>query len=188
MEVRPRPTPTLPDPLSKLLPADVRAARRAALRKRNIMLGVAAVALLYLGVIGWFGYGLWKDSSETTRLIKAADAAKPEGEAYTQHIAKWDELANAIDLSNSPVDILKRVADCIPPNSGLRLRTAEISASEIKLIGEAGALQAVNSFSVNLGKSNGLTKFTWQRPEPNQSTRGWEFVYSAEVPAAAAQP
>ena len=188
VEVLPRPTPTLPDPLSKLLPADVRAARRAALRKRNMMLGVAAVALLYLGVIGWFGYGLWKDSSETAKLNKAAEAAKPEGDAYTQHIAKWDELANAIDLGNSPVDILKRVADCIPPASGLRLRTAEISANEIKLIGEAGALQAVNTFSLNLGKSNGLTRFTWQRPEANQSTRGWEFVYSAEIPAVTSQP
>ncbi|MES2658288.1 MAG: hypothetical protein V4689_06700 [Verrucomicrobiota bacterium] len=188
VEVLPRPAPVLPDPLSKLLPADVRAARRAAQQKRNLMLGVAAVALLYLGVIGWFGYGLWKDSAETAQLIKDAKAAAPEGEAYTRHIAKWDELANAIQLSNSPVDILKRIADCIPPASGLRLRTAEVSASEIKLIGEAGALQAVNNFSKSLSTSNGLTNFEWQTPEPNQSTRGWEFVYSAEVPAAATQP
>ncbi len=182
VEVLPRPAPILPDPLSKLLPADVRAARRAAVKKQNIILGIAAVALLYLGIIGWFGYGLWKDSSETAGLIKKAEAAAPEGEAFAMHTAKWDELTDAIQLTNSPVDILKRVADCIPPNSGLRLRTAEISANEIKLIGEAPQLQAVNSFSLNLGKSNGLTRFEWQTPPGNQSTRGWEFVFTGQIP------
>ena len=189
VEIALRPAPILPDPLSKLLPADVRAARRDALHKRNIMLGVAAVALLYLGVIGWFGYGLWNDSSQTKALLAEAKQAAPEGAAYAEHIAKWDELANAIELDHFPVDILKRVAQCIPANSGLRLRTADISASEIKLVGEAPQFQAVNSFSLSLGKSNGLTRFAWQTPEPNQSsTRGWEFVFTGEVPVESAQP
>jgi hypothetical protein len=140
--------------------------------------------VLYLGIIGWFGYSLWKDSAETKVLIAQADEAAPEIEAYTFHMAKWDELAHAIQLSNSPVDILSRIAGCIPPNSGLRLKTADISATEIKLIGEAPQLQAVNTFSLNLDKNNDLAQFEWQTPEPNQSTRGWEFVFSAEVPAA----
>ncbi len=186
--VSPRPAPVLPNPLSKLLPADIRAARREALRKRNVILGIAAIALIYLGVIGWFGYGLWRDSSETKKLLVQAKEAAPEGEAYAIHIAKWDELANAVELHNSPVDILSRIASCIPPASGLRLRTADISATEIKLIGEAPQLQAVNTFSLNLNKNSDLDRFEWQTPESNQSTRGWEFVYSAEVPAAAAQP
>ena len=188
VEVQPRPVPVPPNPLSKLLPADVRAARRSALRRRNIILGSAAAAAVYLGLIGWFGYGLWKTSSETKALLAQAEEAAPEGEAYALHVAKWDELANAIKLANSPVDILHRVAGCIPPNSGLRLKTAEISASEIKLIGEAPQLQAVNTFSLKLTKHNELANYVWQTPEPNQSTRGWEFVFSGEVPAADSQP
>lgn len=182
VDVSPRPAPVLPNPLSKLLPADVRAARREARRRQNILLGAAAVALVYLGIIGWFGYGLWKDNSETQELLALAKAAAPEGEAYALHVAKWDELAPAIDLRNSPVDILSRIHSCIPPASGLRLKTADISATEIKLIGEAPQLQAVNSFSKNLSNNNDLAQFEWQTPEPNQSTRGWEFVYSAEIP------
>lgn len=184
VEISPRPAPALPVPLSKLLPADVRAARREAQRRQTIILGAAAVALIYLGIIGWLGYGLWKDSSETQNLLQQAAEAAPEGEAYAAHIAKWDELAQAIDLANSPVDILNRISACIPPNSGLRLKTADISATEIKLIGEAPQLQAVNTFSLNLGKNTDLANFKWQTPEPNQSTRGWEFVFSAEVPSA----
>lgn len=181
-EVSPRPAPVLPEPLSKLLPADVRAARRAALKRRNITLGIAAVAALYVGLIGWFGYGLWKDSSETKRLAQQAEAGAPEGLAYALHVSKWDELAPALVLSNSPVDILKRVADCIPPQSGLRLKIADISTTDIKLTGEAPQYQAVNTFNLNLTKSNDLAQFHWQNPEPNQTTRGWDFVYSGDIP------
>ena len=188
VEVAPRPLPVLPSPLSKLLPADVRAARRAALRRRNIILGVAAVALIYLGLIGWFGYGLWKGMSETKKLLAQAQESAPEGEAYALHVAKWDELAHVIDLSNSPVDILNRIAICIPPNSGLRLKIADISSTEIKLQGEAPQLQAVNTFSLKLTKNNDLANFTWQTPEPNQSTRGWEFNFTGEVPVVETQP
>jgi hypothetical protein len=188
VEVQPRPAPVLPEPLSQLLPADVRAARRAALRRRNITLGGAAAALVYLSLIAWFAFGLWKTSSETKALLKQAEQAAPEGEKYALHIAKWDELSHAIDLRNSPVDILGRIASCIPPNSGLRLKNADISATEIKLQGEAPQLQAVNTFSLNLSKHNDLAGFTWQTPEPNQSTRGWEFVFSGEVPSAESQP
>ncbi len=182
--VSPRPAPVLPNPLSKLLPADVRAARREARRRQNIGIGIAATVLIYLGIIGWFGYGLWRDSSETKKLLAQAQAAAPNGAAYSEHMAKWDELALALDINNSPVEILNRIAACIPPQSGLRLRTADISATEIKLMGEAQQLQAVNTFSLNLHKNTDLSHFSWQTTEPNQSTRGWEFVYSAEVPTA----
>jgi hypothetical protein len=184
VEISPRPAPVLPSPLSKLLPADVRSARRAAQRRQSLILGIAAVALIYLGLIGWFGYGLWKDLQDTKKLAAMAKQAAPEGEAYAQHIAKWDELVNAIELTNSPVDLLSHIATCIPPNSGLRLKTADISASEIKIIGEAQQLEAVNGFSLKLDKSNELAKFEWQTPEPNQSTRGWEFVFTGEVPVS----
>jgi hypothetical protein len=188
VEVKARPTPEIPKILSKLLPADVRAARRAALKRRNLMLSVAAIVLFYLGLLSYFGYGLWRDHRETTRLVQQAKAAAPDSEAYSLHLKKWDELAHAIDLTHSPVDILNRIAACIPPGSGLRLRTAEISATEIKLIGEAPQLQAVNSFSLNLSKSNDLLQFKWQIPEPSQSTRGWEFSFAGDVPAAETTP
>ena len=188
VEVHPKPAPVLPEPLSKLLPADVRAARRAARRKRNILLGAAALAALYLGVVGWYSYGIWQKSNRATQLIRQADALAPDRAAYEEHMARWDELAHAIDITHSPVDILYRISLCIPPNSGLRLRSADISATSIKLIGEAPQLQAVNSFSLKLANSNELADFVWQTPEPQQSKRGWEFVYSGEVPAAQTQP
>jgi hypothetical protein len=182
LETLPRPTPTLPEPLSKLLPADVRAARRTARKRLQITLAAAAVIIAYLGLIGWAGFGIWKTKSETRKLVAAANAAAPDADAYNEHIACWEELAPVIDLNHAPVDILHRIANCIPPASGLRLQTAEISATEIKLKGEAPQLQAVNTFSLKLNKATDLAQFTWLTPEPQQSTRGWEFVFTGEIP------
>lgn len=180
-EVAPRPAPVLPAIRSKLLPADVRAARKAALKHRNIMLAVAAVVLAYLGVIGWFGYGIWKDVSRTKKLHAQAQEAAPDALAFTAHTQKWDELS-LIQEQNSPVELLLHIATCIPPNTGLRLRTAEISAAEIKLIGEASQPGPINQFSLNLAKRGELAGFDWQKPSPQQSTRGWEFNFNANVP------
>lgn len=182
IDVSARPAPIVPVALSKLLPADVHAARRSAKKRQNVILGIAAVALVYLGVIGWFGYGVWKDNTQAKELSKLAEDMAPDAAAFTTHTEKWDQLADAIELSNSPVDILSRIAACIPPNSGLRLKTADITAHEIKIIGEAPQLPAVNTFSLNLDKNNDLARFDWQIPEPNQSTRGWEFNFSGQIP------
>lgn len=183
-ELAPRPAPVLPDPLSKLLPADVRAARRAARKRQNTILAVAALAVIYLGTAGYLGFELWKTRSTTNKLLAQVDAVAPEGEAFALHIAKWDELEHGIDLNYNTVDILSRVARSIPPNSGLRLTTADIRATEIQLIGEAPLPAAVNQFSLNLDNNNDLA-FEWQTPAPRQSTRGWQFTYTGNIPNAA---
>jgi hypothetical protein len=188
IEISPRPAPTLPSPLSKLLPADIRAARRAARKRQNIIFAIAAVAMLYLGLIGWFAYGLWKDSSNTQNLVAEAAAAAPEGEAYALHMQKWQELTDAIDITNSPVEILSHIASCRPQNGALRLKLADISASSIKLVGEGQQFEDVTTFSLNLGKKLELNRFEWSTPDANQATRGWEFNYTGQLPTADQQP
>lgn len=181
----PRPAPAKPDPLSKLLPADVRAARRAAQQRQNAILGIAALALLYFGTIGYLGFDLWKTHRTTTKLLARVTEISPEGELYALHIAKWDELEEGISLEKNTVDIMSRIAKSIPANSGLRLKTAEISPNEIRINGEAPQPQAVNQFSLNLSKNNDLLSYEWQTPEPSQTSRGWEFNYTGVVPTAA---
>jgi hypothetical protein len=178
VELSPRPTPILPEPLSKLLPADVRAARRNARKRQNTILAIAALTIIYLGTVGYLGFELWKTQSTTSRLLAQISAVAPEGEAYALHIAKWDELEHGIDLNHNTVDILNRIARSIPANSGLRLTTADISATQINLRGEAAQLQSVNQFSLNLGNNNDLAAFEWQTPAPRQTSRNWEFVFS----------
>jgi len=177
--VEPRPNPVLPSPRSTLLPADVRAARRAAGKRRNTIVAIAATVLIYLAVISYFGLNLWMTSFKTKQIAEEIKSIAPESEIYSQHIAKWDELEYAISLEYNTVDILKRIASSIPPNSGLRLRSAEISPTDIRLNGEAPQPQAVNQFSLNLNRNNDLVTYDWQTPEPKQSNRGWEFNFNA---------
>ncbi len=184
-ELAPRPIPVLPEPLSKLLPADVRAARREAAKKRNITLVIAAIAVLYLGSVGYLGYQLWKTNSETRELLTEVNRIAPEGEAYAEHISRWDELEQALDLNYNTVDILSRVARSIPPNSGLRLTTADITSDTINIQGEAPQPQAVNQFSLNLTKNNDLAAFEWEIKAPRQSNRGWVFDFTGATATAA---
>ena len=183
-DLTPRPAPVHPDPPSSLLPADVRAARRVAQKRQNIILAVAALALIYLGTIAYLAYDLYKLRSTTDELVSRVTAVAPEGTAYTTHLSKWSELEYGLDLNYNTVDILSRVARSIPSNAGLRLRTADISPTEIRLIGEAPQPQAINKFSLNLSKNNDLADFEWQTPEPKQTSRGWEFIFVGATPVA----
>jgi hypothetical protein len=185
VELRPRPAPVLPEPRSKLLPADVRAARHEAMKRQRVRVAVAAVALVYLGAASWFGFTLWKDVRETKKLRESAKAAAPEGEAYAAHIAKWDELGPVVDNSKSPVELLYRASRAIPRNQGVRLKTAEVSSDGvIKLIGDAPEPKPVLAFSLALSKSDLLAGYAWEAPPPNQTNKGAEFVYTGTAPGA----
>lgn len=180
-----RPMPVLPEAMSRLLPEDVRAARDEARRRQVIRLSAAAVALAYLGTIGWLGFGLWQGARHAEELKVQARQAAPDAEAYALHMKKWRELQDGIELNHSPVEMLLHIANCIPPQGSLHLESADISASAIVLSGSGAQLQDVNRFSLNLTKHSGLSRLTWTTPEPSQSTGGWKFTYRAELPVAA---
>jgi hypothetical protein len=177
--VSPRPDPVLPQPHSKLLPADVRAARRAQRERQQKVAAGAFMLVAYLGLAGWFGYGLWKDKNRAAKLKAEAESILPAADrlAYEEHKAMWQELDLAVDVEKAPVELMSRVAKAIPPNTGLRLKTAEINAGQIKLVGEAPQAAPISQFSVNLGKpATGLTQYKWDNSMPTNSNKGWSFV------------
>jgi hypothetical protein len=185
VHVSERPQPQLPDPVSKLLPADVRAARREAKLRQQKIAAIAAVALIYIGLAGWYGYGLWQTHRNIKKLKADAEAIAPAAEqaAYAQHLSKWSELAAVVDGNKYPMELMLRVHKCVPPNSGLRLKTAELGDGQIKLVGEAPQAAPINQFSLSLARnSSGLSDFKWETPPPSNSSKGWDFVYSAAIP------
>jgi hypothetical protein len=184
-KVSPRPDPVLPQPRSKLLPADVRAARRALRSRQQRLAGIAAVVVAYLGLAGWFGYGLWKDKEEIKDLNAEAESILPAADrlAYEEHKALWAELDLAVDIDKAPVEIMSRIAKAIPMNSSLRLKTAEINAGQIKLVGEVPQAQPFSQFKVNLAKStSGLAQYEWDDAMPTNSPKGWAFVLTGALP------
>lgn len=181
VELHPRPAPVVPEIRSKLLPADVRAARREAQKKQQIVAVASIIGLAYLGLAGWFGYGVWKDAGLAKKMKEEAESKAPAAKAYQEHVAKWDELGPVVDLSQSPVELLYRVSRSLPRGSGLRLKTAELSSKEVKLIGEAPQAGPANQFSLALKKNDQLAQFHWEAPAPNQTSKGWDFIFTGST-------
>ena len=180
VRVTARPTPVLPVPRSRLLPEDVRAARRVRARKRQRLLLVAAVVLVYAGLAGWLGYGLWRDNQETTRLQTAAKNVGPKAVAYESHRSRWEELGPVVDSSQWPVELLYRVASQLPLTGTVRLKVADITTKEIKLTGESAESAPISQFSLALSRSDLLRDFKWQNPPQEQTNKGiWTFNFSA---------
>lgn len=175
-----RPAPELPEESSRLLPADVRAARTAKSKKKKRRLAVLGVASLYLALIGWVGFGLWQDIRERNRLL--AEAAKVEGVSaeFQEHRAKWDELGAVVESSRGPLEIMLQLGNSIPQNSGLRLQTADVALGDVKVMGSAPQSAPVNSFSLALKRNPDLSFLDWETGSPNNTQKGWEFVFSGK--------
>jgi hypothetical protein len=181
----PRPAPTLPTPRSRLLPEDVRAARRErASQRRKIAIGTAA-ALAYCGLIGWLVFGLVRDLGIAKKLAAAAESMRPVTEAFESHRSRWDDLAPVVDTDGWPIQLLFRCVRQIPPNSGLRLQTAELSGDDagrikqIRLVGEAREPGPIQQFSLALNRNDQLAVFQWELPPPQQTNKGnWSFTFT----------
>lgn len=176
--VNPRPAPVLPTPRSRLLPADVRAARREAARRRNITLAAAAVVLGYVGLIGYLGYNIWQIKAETTRLQQRARILAPDKGDYDLFMARWGVIEKSVAQNQSALELLFQVARNIPSGSGLRLTSAEITADQINIVGEAAQPAAINQFSLAINRSKELAGFKWQTPSPSPAKTGWGFTYN----------
>jgi hypothetical protein len=182
VQVMAKPAPILPEPRSKLLPDDVRAARREARRRQQIMAAVALLVLAYVGTALWFGFSYWKENREIASLLQKARTNSPDTMAYEAHVAKWSELEPVVDLNKSPVELLYRVAREMPKGK-IRLTNANISGSEIKLQGGA-EYATIKQFDLALTKSNQLVGYRWENQEPNNSSKGWTFQFAGFAPGA----
>ena len=184
VSVQPKPQPTLPEPHSKLLPADVRAARREAQQRQQTYALVALLLIAYLGGAGWFGYSIWKEKKETTKIQEQAKLVAPEEKMFEEHTAKWNELGPVVDLNQSPVEILLQVVNVIPKNGGIHLKSTEIKGSEkgweVNLAGEAQQTPPLGQFSGSLTAKGGFfARYKWEIQPPRQTQKGWEFTYIA---------
>lgn len=184
IEIQERPHPVLPKPASKLLPEDVRAARREAQQRQRVQLAIGAVAALYVLLICWLGYGLWQNISEIEDLEAQAELAAPEMAAYALHNNRWRELADAIDIDHSPVEILHRIQACIPQNQGVRLTSAEVSPTKVVLSGESPGSEGANQFRLKLRKNASLQRYNWDLRDSEPGKLGRVFKYIGDVPSS----
>ena len=186
-QVSRRPDPRLPEHLSSLLPADVRAAR-AQRAQRNQRAALAAMAALaYLGVVGWLGYGHWQEARKLKKLSKEVAEAESGGAAVVgEHNARWEELGAVVDAKLNPLQIMNSIHAAIPKNTGLRLKTADlnVAAGEIQIIGNAPASAPVTTFYAALKRNPNLSWLEWDEEPPASGKQGWDFRIKGAPPKA----
>ena len=186
IEIAHRPDPVMPDPPSRILPADVHAARRAKAKRNQVMTVVGFAALVYLGFAGWLGWGLFQTLQKKKKLTKELAQYSEVEQIYGEHTARWDELSRVVDTKYNPMETMLNVANAIPRNSGLRLTTADIVFDDkepmVKLVGMAPSSAPVTSFSLALKRNPALAWLEWDNPPARNTQKGWEFIFTGTPP------
>lgn len=188
-----KPAPRLPERMSKLLPADIRAERVARQKAKQIKFAVAAAVIAYLGTVGFMAYRYFDAKERTAVAEKRAEATNPIAEEVANFNAKWDELQPVVENRYWPIEQYFN-AYLAAPKQGLRFQRAEmhneiqfqdggraVLKRFISLTGESDdAAQAVQ-FGENLTKSDYFSAFEWDTGNPAPTNKGtWRFEYRAE--------
>jgi len=193
-----KPLPEYPDRPSSLLPADTRAERVAKKKRQQVTLAVAALVLAYLGLAGSLTAKLMGKTKDADEARLEADALKSGAGDMYDHLKKWSELESVTSTDHWPVELLYRCSQA-NPSGGVKFKEAvftnqlEIKSDgnhrvvrSISLRGEAGELEHVSKFSLNLKRSALLAAYDWNTPAPTQTnTDAWSFYYDADFKGGA---
>ena len=188
-----KPVPRLPQEVSKLLPADIRAERVAVQKARQTKLAMAAAVLAYLGVVGFMAYKYFNAEKRTAFAEKRAELSNPAAEEVATFTSKWGELQPVVENEFWPIEQYYNAYLAAPP-AGLRIDRAEMH-NEIQfqqggqaslkrfiiLSGESDDAEQAVQFGENLGKSEYFSSFDWSIKSPSPTNKGtWDFEYRAE--------
>ncbi len=177
-----RPDPVFPEPPSRLLPADVRAARRDRQKRQQMLALVGLVALAYLGFVGWQAFGLWQGFRERNELARQAEQVSGVSAEFQEHQAKWTELGVLVNDHQSLLEVMREIQESIPRGSGLRLKTADLNLAEesFRLNGSSPQSAPVNAFSLALKRNPNLRSWLdWNTEPPVNKSGTWEFNFGA---------
>lgn len=175
----PKPRPILPENISRLVPADIRAEQRvkAERQKRNIM--IAAAMIIYLGLIGYFAYGYFGLSKKITaqeKELKQINLAHGDIGLFNED---WTDLAPLVDDNHWPLTALYRSAEIIPANQNKSLRFKVFKANDqtVYINGEAMEFKHASAYGEKLKR--GMRDYEWKAPVIRQDTKAnrWEFTF-----------
>jgi len=180
---QPKPRPILPEKISQLVPADVRAEQRmkAEQQKRNLL--IAAVALIYLGLVGFFAWQYYQLDFE----LKAQDKELAQINLRHGDIGlfnqDWDDLSSLVDDRHWPLNALKRSADLIPPAQikDLRFKVFESTNTRVYISGETTEIKQASAFGEKLKRS--LGEYEWKPPiiGADAKTNRWKFTFEGNL-------
>ena len=179
----PKPSPILPENISKLVPADIRAEQRmkAERDKRNLM--IAAGLLLYFGLVGYFAWDYFrlnKVFKSQEKELKKIELAHADIGLFHQD---WDDLAPLVEEDTWPLNSLYRVTQTFPVSQtkDLRFKVFEATRQRVYVDGEATDIKQASAFGEKLEKS--LSEYEWKTPiiSSDAKTNRWKFRFEGNL-------
>ena len=189
-----KPVPVLPPRGSQLLPADVRAERVARRKKQQMILGIAALVLFYVGLIAFLGVTLSKARAEAAKNTAAYEEIAPKARLGEDHKRKWTEIQPIVEQDHNPVELLYLCMLAQDGEEGLRLNRADIFNQlqvdsegkltlirDVRLQGQSDELKQATAFDEALKRESGFASYLWSCPPPQAKGDKWGFSYEARL-------
>jgi len=176
MVAAPKPLPVMPDSLSKLLPADIRAEQRKKAERMKMTFAVAVVLLMYFGMVSYFAVDYWKVNRQLKAQEAELDAILLEHGDIGIFNDQWEQLQPVVDSKHWPLTVLKRVSDQIPARQDLRFKVFDAKYGEVSLRGEATNIKLVTAFSGRLRRM--LPDYDWNTPPADADAKTEKRVFN----------
>jgi len=177
----PKPLPVMPDRMSHIVPADVRAHQRFKQERQKRKLIIAAVLVVYFGMAGYFAYDYFQLSRKLEKQNERLKGVRNQHLDIGLFNADWDQLAPVVDSQHWPLQLLYRAATIIPSTQGLRFKLFEASRDRIVIRGEAVEVELTSDYASKLRRA--LPDYQWSLPPavPDNKTDRWKFTYEGTM-------
>ena len=185
--IEPKPRPVIPNPVSAIILADVRAKQRFNEEKQKRNLIVVSVLVIYFIAVGYFTYDYVQLGRKIDNQEKKLNLVKSQHLDIGLFNADWAQLAPVVDSQHWPLQLLYRAATIIPPAQDLRFKLFEASRERIVIRGESSELKLTSDYAARLRRS--LSDYEWSLPpaEPDKKTNRWKFTYEGTLKGGADQ-
>lgn len=181
VSVEPKPQPVLPDPISRIIPANARNERRIHREKKKRNTVLIAVLLVYLAIAGYFGYDYLQLSRALSKQDEKINDLRQEHGHIALFNADWEQLAPVVDSHHWPLQLLYRAATLIPASQDLRFKVFEASRDRIIIRGESADLNVASTYAQKIRRA--LQDYDWELPpaSADNKTKRWIFNYEGNL-------
>jgi len=160
------------------VPADVRAEQRKKAERTKLGIAVAAVLLMYFGLMAYLAVDYWNVSQKLKKQDAELNALLLEHGDIGVFYDQWEQLAPVVDSRHWPLTVLKRTTDLIPTRQGLRFKVFDAKVGQVTLRGEATNIRLITNFSRNLRRM--LPEYHWSTPPAEADSKTGKRVFNYE--------
>ncbi|TLD70295.1 hypothetical protein FEM03_14010 [Phragmitibacter flavus] len=153
------------DPAQRLLPAAVHQSQHRGVRRRQIILALLTLAVLYAALFFLAWLNLTSLEDRKAALQAEINTTGPPAAAVRTTAQRWRSLEAAIDIQRYPIVQLTHITALLPP-SGIQIKKYIAKPAEIDIEGDARDAQSATQLLEDLKKHAQLSRFTWSMPVP----------------------